>query len=377
MANRILIVDDDRSSRILLQRLLEKDGFEVLVCSEAREALQLIDSLDVSLIVSDYEMPEFNGAQLCEMVRQRQDDKASLPFILLTAHSGEMHEVESLESGANDFVSKPVNPAVLKARIDTHLRLHALRRELEVWRQNHELDLEAARITQRAILPGRIPQIAGWQVAAHYQPVIQVGGDMYDWLKLSDGHWLLWIADATGHGASAALLTSLTKLIFRHASGEISTPGEILREVNAEFYAIFRGKSFMTAACLVLHPGTGRLRFSGAGHPPLMIVSGEKATRQSIASQCPPLGIVGQLDCGEAEVELAPTDVALLYTDGLYAALDGQAGRGMPADLEPILPLQTASAEDFIRQTLQAAGAGESISDDLAIVAVRREATAG
>src|SRR5258708_5240010 len=152
---RILIVDDDRTACQLLARLLEGEGFEPISCADGREALQLIDSAQPALIVSDYEMPEFTGAQLCELVRSREDPElASLPIILLTAHGGEQHEVESLEAGANDFVTKPVNLAVLKARIDTHLRLHSLLRQLEQqntqpeqWRHSRSLEFAAAQIT--------------------------------------------------------------------------------------------------------------------------------------------------------------------------------------------------------------------------------------
>src|SRR3954453_15611985 len=130
---RILIIDDDRFARELLARGLERLRFQLRVCNDGREALQLIDTAPPSLVLCDYEMPEFTGAQVCELIRQHRDPEiAATPIILLTAHAGDDPEVESLEAGANDFVTKPVNSAVLRARIETHLRLHALRRELEV-----------------------------------------------------------------------------------------------------------------------------------------------------------------------------------------------------------------------------------------------------
>jgi sigma-B regulation protein RsbU (phosphoserine phosphatase) len=302
-----------------------------------------------------------------------QPELANLPIILLTAHAGEQHEVESLQSGANDFVTKPVNAAILKARIETHLRLEALRRELEVWRENHERDLEAARATQRAILPARPPQIAGWESAAHYRPVIQVGGDMYDWLRLADGRWLFWIADATGHGASAALLTSLTKLLFRHAATELTAAHEILRAVNLEFCSVFRRKTFMTAAAVIISPGAGQIEFAGAGHPPLFLIRAPGNGRiESLASQGPPLGIDPAQAYQQTCAELAPRDLALLYTDGLFSALDGDGHHSNPEDLTPILPRDAASAHEFVTLAVEASIGGKTIPDDLALVALRR-----
>src|SRR3954462_7491872 len=136
---RILIIDDDRFARELLARGLERLGFECVVCNDGREALQLIDTAPPSLIICDYEMPEFTGAQVCELIRQHRDPEiAALPIILLTAHSGDDPELESLAAGANDFVTKPINTAVLRARIETHLRLHLLRQQLEA--QKAELE---------------------------------------------------------------------------------------------------------------------------------------------------------------------------------------------------------------------------------------------
>ena len=379
---RILIVDDNDLSRLMLVRALEQRGLDSFDCRDGMEALQIVENYSPLLLVLDYEMPELTGAQVCELVRHHQDPViASLPIILLTAHAGEEHEVECLRAGADDFVSKPVNVTILKARIETHLRLHALRaelqaqkNELEQWRRNHEADLEAARLTQRAIIPQRLPQLAGWSLAAQYEPVMPVGGDIYDWIRLPDGGWVFWIADATGHGAAAALVTTLIKLVFRHAVDESTAPGNILEHVNSEFFSIFRGKSFMTAACLVLRPDTGKLAFAGAGHPPLFIARSDRNV-DALASQAPPLGIQPKLECREAPGELHPGDTALLYTDGLHSVVDVRGGRMTPYELPSLLPKSAASAPEFLKQTIEAAmkrADGRPFPDDLAVIALRR-----
>lgn len=376
---RILIIDDDRFARDMLARLLRGHGYECTVCNSGREALQIIDAAPPSLVLCDYEMPEFTGAQVCELIRQHRDpETAATPIILLTAHAGDDPEVESLEAGANDFVTKPVNSAVLRARIETHLRLHALRRELEVrkaeleeYRHNHEQDLEAAQITQQAILPARLPNIAGWEAAAHYQPVIQVGGDMYDWVRTSGGDWLFWISDATGHGASAALLTTLTKLVFRHAASEAISPCEILHSVNSEFHAILRGKSFMTAGCLRVRPDSGTLTWCGAGHPPLLVARAGGGT-DFVPSQSPPLGIIAHQESSENTIELSLGDTALIYTDGLYSTSDRRLA---PADLGELVARDADSVSQFLRGTIETifpSGTREALPDDVAAVALRR-----
>src|SRR5437762_13792680 len=92
--------------------------------------------------------------------------------------------------------------------------------ELEAWRGNLEQDLDAAQRTQRSLIPATPPVLTGWEIAGFYRPVIQVGGDIYGWLRMCDGRMVFWIAGATGHGAAAALLTALAELLFTYANDE-------------------------------------------------------------------------------------------------------------------------------------------------------------
>jgi len=380
-SEHILIVDDDSFSRRLLCRALGDHGFEAVECEDGMEALQVLEANGGALLVLDYDMPELNGAQICEVIRtHKRPEISATPIILLTAHSNSDHEVECLNAGANDFVTKPVNMAVLRARIETHLRLHDLRqqleennRELQRWRTAHERDLEAARLTQQAILPQRMPRLTGWEFAAEYQPLIQVGGDIYDWLPLPGGKLLVWIADATGHGASAALITTLTKWLFQSGASEASSPAEILQSVGGNFHGVFKGGSFMTAAVLVLDPISGLVTFSGAGHPPLLIVRANGEV-ESLASASPPLGIDGGKHATEVAATLHAGDAFLLYTDGLYTGTTPAGERLNAAEL-PGLITPPASAQALVAETIAAGTAsmgGASITDDLAAFAGMR-----
>jgi phosphoserine phosphatase RsbU/P len=341
---RILIVDDDPGSRRLLHRSLERT-YDVIECQSGAETIQLLEGAGPALLVLDYQMPDLNGAEVCELIRTSADSEvAQSPIIMLTGHSNEEHEIECLRAGANDFVTKPVNMAVLRARIDTHLRLHVLRKELlaqkielEEWRSRHEEDLQAARLTQQAILPSRKPAINGWTYAARYQPLMQIGGDIYDWVKAADGSLLVWISDATGHGASAALLTTLTKLLFRHAAAESPTPVGVMDYVEREFQAIFKGRSFMTAGCVSISPDSGRITFCGAGQPPLLVMR-HNGQAESIRSARPPLGLNKADASIEETCDLQPGDAILLYTDGLYE-IQNPAGQRLGAEaLAALLP---------------------------------------
>ncbi|MEP6957049.1 MAG: fused response regulator/phosphatase, partial [Chthoniobacterales bacterium] len=385
-AEYILVVDDDPMSRRLLVRALTASGFECRESADGSEALALLHADLPCLLLLDFDMPGLNGAEVLRRLRMDENPAiAQLPAIMLTGHGGEASEVLCLEAGANDFVTKPINQAVLRARIETQLRLSSMRDqlqdqndELEAWRTNLERDLAAARLTQQSLIPQKGPALDGWDVAAVYRPVIQVGGDIYGWLKLPDGRTLFWIVDATGHGASAALLTTLAKLLFHHGGLEHSRPATIMQAVNNDFRSIFGARSFMTAMCVALEPVSGRATIVGAGHPPLLIVRSSGAT-ESIASSAPPLGLVDRSDFAETEVDLRPGDAFFLYTDGLYGAENENAARLTPARLAAMLQPPLSTAQALLTRVIEQATEGQGdkpLPDDLAAIAVTRSSTA-
>jgi sigma-B regulation protein RsbU (phosphoserine phosphatase) len=331
---RVLIVDDDATSRRLLSAALMRAEFDVITASDGNEALERIHENPPDIAVLDFEMPALNGAELCAKIRQDESPPIrDLPVLMLTAHSGEEDEVACLQAGANDFVTKPVSRAVLVARIQTQLRLRALgdtlreqHDELARWRATQLGELDAARVTQSAIIPQVPPQVPGWHVQTMYTPLIQVGGDVYGWRRRPDGDWLFWVADATGHGVAAALFTALTALLFQQAAADSSSPGQVLSQVNDEFCNVFRGKSFMTGCCVRIS-ASGELAFAGAGHPPLLIRRAD-GTVEELRAQSTVLGLKKSERTEESTTRLEVNEMALLYTDGLYSLI-GKDGERM------------------------------------------------
>src|SRR5436189_3200911 len=380
----ILVVDDDAMSRRVLAQLLSAAGYNCRVCKDGSEALDAIQDRPPSVLLLDFDMPGPNGAEVLRRLRSVKDPTvAQIPAIMLTAHGSQQSEVSCLQAGADDFVTKPVNSAVLRARIETQLRLRFMRRqlerqndELEKWRRDLERDLAAARLTQQSLIPQKPLLLPGWQIATCYRPVIQVGGDIYGWLRMKDGRLLFWIADGSGHGAAAALLTTLAKLLFHHGSAEHNAPARVMEAVNDDFRGIFGGGSFMTAMCVAIDHKTGRAHAVGAGHPPLLIVRQNGAT-ESIASVAPPLGLVERSEFVETALDFEPGDAFLLYTDGLFGSSENGRHRVTPQQLEKMLNHSAPTAEVLLKGILEQVTPNnpkEALSDDMTALAVRRMA---
>jgi sigma-B regulation protein RsbU (phosphoserine phosphatase) len=363
-------------------RILSGAGYSCTQASDGIEALASLQADPPALLLLDFDMPGMDGAEVLKQLRQDAEPSiAQLPTIMLTGHGGEESEVSCLEAGADDFVTKPINEAVLRARIETQLRLRSMRiqlqqqnDELEAWRRNLERDLAAARLTQQSLIPQKPPVLPGWDIAACYRPVIQVGGDIYGWLRMADGRTLFWIADATGHGASAALLTTLAKLLFVHGSAEYNEPVEIMEAVNNDFRSTFGARSFMTAMCVALDPTTGRASVVGAGHPPLLVARNGGRT-EAIPSSAPPLGLLEQSEFLETNIDLEPGEAFFLYTDGLSGSGHDENPRLSSERLGEMLQPMAANAQGLLTRVMEQTGmteGGRVAPDDVAAVVVRR-----
>ena len=379
----ILVVDDDAMGRRVLAQLLNAAGYNCRVSTDGSEALEAIHARPPSVLLLDFDMPGLNGAEVLQRLRSDPDPTiAQIPAIMLTAHGSEQSEVSCLQAGANDFVTKPVNASVLRARIETQLRLHSMRRqleqqndELEKWRRDLEQDLAAARLTQQSLIPQKPLLLPRWQVATCYRPVIQVGGDIYGWLRMRDGRVLFWIADGTGHGAAAALLTTLAKLLFHHGSMDHDSPAKLMEGVDNDFRSIFGARSFMTAMCVALDPATGEAQVVGAGHPPLLVVR-HNGTTESVASVAPPLGLIKRAAFSETTNNVEPGDAFLLYTDGLLRWTKDESLRVTPGQLEKFLDHSAPNAETLLKRIVAQTAPGncaKTAPDDVAAIAVRRE----
>jgi sigma-B regulation protein RsbU (phosphoserine phosphatase) len=376
---QILIVDDDAASRKLLARMLSSAGYICRETDNATDALDLVHREQPTLLLLDLKMPGIDGAEALKRLRADPNPAiAQMPVIMLTGY-GES-EVQCLNAGANDFVIKPINAEVLRARIETQLRLHWLRaqlqqqnQELEAWRRDLERDLAAARLTQQALIPQNTPTLPGWEIAACYRPLIEVGGDIYGWLPIKHNRWLFWIADATGHGAAAALMTTLAKLLFHHGHAEHERPAAIMQAVNNDLRGIFGGRSFMSAMCVALDPKSGQASVVGAGHPPLLVTRFGRGT-EAIAASAPPLGLVEQSNFTETALELNPGDAFTLYTDGLFGASKNGGPPSTPTQLAGMINPFATSAQTVLELMLKAAArdVAKSRSDDVAAVVVRR-----
>jgi serine phosphatase RsbU (regulator of sigma subunit) len=243
-------------------------------------------------------------------------------LLILGPHlKGERYAHEEL--ALLDSLAPQVAPALRVALMVREQQVQARERErIEQERireqERIEQELQTARSIQRAFLPGEVPSLPGWQFVPYYQPAREVGGDFYDFLPCADGRLSLVIGDVSGKGIPAALLMATVHTMLRVATQEMTAPSEVLARVNALLAAEVPAGMFVTCFMALLDPASGCLRYANAGHEPPFLQHEGSATELWATGM--PLGMMPGTHYEEYEIELAPGDGLLFYSDGLVEA---------------------------------------------------------
>jgi PAS domain S-box-containing protein len=239
-------------------------------------------------------------------------------------------------------------------------------------RQRIEQELQVARLIQQTLLPKSLPRLAGYDMAAHYQPAREVGGDFYDFLELEDGRLGLVVGDVSGKGVPAAIVMAITRTML-HAAYRQGSPGEILQQVNNMFCPDIPPNMFVTCLAALLDSRTGRLQYANAGHD-LPYVRHADAVSELRATGMP-LGLMPNMSYEQKEIALKPGESVLLYSDGLVEAHDPQREMfGFPRMQEFVgAHPGGASLIDFLLAELaQFTGEEWEQEDDIALLTLQR-----
>ena len=253
--------------------------------------------------------------------------------------------------------------------------LEVANEELESFYYSVEQELGTARSIQHALLPKDLPKLEGWDIAYHYQPAREVGGDFYDFLRLDDGRVGVVIGDVSGKGIAAALVMANTQSVLRAVArrGNIA-PGQVLAEANEVLYAYIPSGTFVTCFYSILDPATGRIVYANAGHdPPFLQRDGDA---RELMARGMPLGLMPDMPYEEKESVLAAGNDLLFYSDGLVEAHDPQGEMfGFPR-LRKLIMSQSAGGEELVdfllAELTRFTGEDSEQEDDITLVTLER-----
>ena len=331
---RIVVVDDNMNDVLLVRRVLERAGYEVLYTNSGDEGLRLAAESLPDCVMVDYRMPGVDGYEFC---RRLKSDAVlrSIPVLMLTGAEGTRNVVDGLESGADDFVTKSSDIDVILARVRALLRVKAyqdriveqseqLRRLYEELSQksdkimalNQRLsrELEFARLIQEALLPNRAFSAERAEIRSAYVPSETLSGDFYDYF-VTQSQLHIFMADVSGHGLPSSILVSLLKSFLHSEAPDAATTAEFMRSLNEFLFATTLPSQFATALLLRLEGSD--LRFSNAAHPPFLLYRSQQRRVEPFEFASNLLGSLPNQWFEEKSVAVSPGDILFAYTDGL------------------------------------------------------------
>ena len=396
--SHILFVEDDPDLAGALQAAFQdadSNDFVVERASTLGAALTLLGSRDIDVILLDLNLPDSCGLETFSKIQRLAPD---LPVIILSGLADEALAVETVRAGAQDYVVKgSMSVPVLLRAVRYALERKQLQRQLadyacQLRTRNEAMkaELALARDIQRDYLPlgdASFPRHAAansalLQVHSRFQPAAELGGDFFDILEISDTEIGIFICDVMGHGVGAGLVAGILRGLIEEARPWAGDAGMFLSELNCGMRSVLchgEGPIFATACYLIADLEKKELRYANAGHPcPLFRdqLTGEVgALTWRPGEQRPALGLFDNVAYPVTRRRLRPTDLFVLYTDGLCEAA---ASDGIPfgterlyRDLREQGHRSTPELFQFLLEAAKAFSSRQTFEDDVCILGIQ------
>jgi phosphoserine phosphatase RsbU/P len=373
---KTVLLVDDTPANIQVANSILKDTYNIRIATNGAKALELANvTPSPDLILLDVMMPGMDGYEVCTRLKTAAETR-EIPVIFLTGQTEIEDETRGFEVGAVDYIHKPFSPAVVQARVRTHLVLRGIREQLAQQLLAIQKELETARQIQLSILPAEVPKIEGLDIAARYIPMSSVAGDFYDFIIVDEKHLGILVADVSGHGMPAALIASMLKIALAAQVTHAGDPAQVLLGLNQALCGKFQ-RHFVTAAYLFVDMEKQTLTYAGAGHPPLLLWGRPSEGVRAVVENGLFLGKFPEATYSSVELPLREGDWALLYTDGIPETINhSEIEFGTDRFKEFLESHQSTSADHFADRLLEelsqwsARDSGDDLDDDITLVAI-------
>jgi len=374
---KTVLVVDDAPTNIQIVNSILKDSYKVRIATTGAKALELVNAGPrPDLILLDVMMPGMDGYEVCSRLKTDPGTK-DIPVIFLTGQTETSDETHGFEVGAVDYIHKPFSPAVVQARVQTHLVLRGIREQLAQQLFAIQKELETARQIQHSILPHEIPTISGLDIAARYIPMTAVAGDFYDFIVVDDKHIGILVADVSGHGMPAALIASMLKIALAAQAPKAADPAQVLLGLNVALCGKFQ-HHYVTAAYIFLDMDKHLLRYAGAGHPPILYHASSARGVEDLLENGMFLGRFDFATYTSVEMPISAGAWCLMYTDGIPETTDPTDVQFGDERFRTFLAGQEWASADSLADGLltelsqwSSKAANEDPEDDITLVAIR------
>ena len=397
----VLVLDDSKAQRRLLARTLAKWGYETIEAESGEEALAITNNTQIDIVVSDWMMPGMSGVEFCRAFRDQCGDRPAY-FILLTAQTEREVLAEGLESGADDFLSKPFSSVELRARLRAGARV--VNAQLALAGKNQALstalsdlsdaysaierDLNGARKFQEGLVPNRFLKTGSLEISMLFQPSGHVGGDLVGYFWVDETQLAIYSVDVSGHGVASALMTARVASFLSDATPDrniaFDRDGDDHNLVNLEkvcgrlnevLQADVDSDQYLTMSIAVVDTTSGHVELCHAGHPSPVVQRADGSVEFTELFSTP-IGLIDHGEYARVSFDLEKGDRLMLYSDGITECPDPDDTLLDDEGLADIMKRQNdIRGPAFVDATVVALKefhGGDDFPDDLSAVLIER-----
>lgn len=384
MTPTILVVDDEPDLEILIKQRFKKqirdDELRFEFAQNGVQALNVLDQhKEISLILSDINMPEMDGLTLLQKISQKNNP--AMKSVIISAY-GDMENIRTaMNRGAFDFLTKPIDFHDLEVTVEKTIQhLDVIQRALK---SRDDLlavqrDLSTATRIQQSLLPKTFPPFPDRPEVDLFAAMItakEVGGDFYDFYFIDESRLAFAVGDVSGKGIPAAIYMAVSRTLLKAIAHQVGHPGEVLRRLNTLLIPESEEATFVTVCFGVINIHTGEVQYSNGAHPPPYHVRSTGEVGQLPLTDGSLLGKIPHVDFETKKLQMQKGDTLFIYTDGVIEAMDADMGQYNEERLEAYLKTTNGSGireivdgsiADIKKHTREAPQ-----SDDITVLALR------
>lgn len=324
--DKILIVDNNETNIDLISKFLDTNNSKIYTALSGKSALAKIKMFVPDLILLNSDFKDMSGFDVCKSTKSDAVTKYCLVLLMLEAETKD-YVLRSLHSGADDYIPKNFDSTVLISKVNSLLRVKHLGdritlqyKELKEKTELLDFQLKTARKVQRAIIRDINSKMGELEIKSRYLPALEIGGDFFDTKMLDSNRIGIVLGDVSGHGISAALLTSMLGMMFNTLVYQYDEPNRLLNAMNQQFYDIFEGSDTQMYACVfyaIVDIKEKTVLYSNAGQSFPIFVEPKKESAVELQLGGVPVGMLQDVVYSNNKIKYTNGDYLFFNTDGL------------------------------------------------------------
>ena len=319
----ILVVDDTLFNRKLMLEVLETkiDNARYLQAEDGIEAIEIVKTNEVDLVILDLMMPNKNGYEVLKELKNNPL-YSDIPIIVNSSVTDMDSIKQTLEMGAVDYFTKPLTPeqmeVIIPLKVNNTLKYHEQNRQLKMVSRNINNEMKMAGAFQKALISMYEDKLyPGLDLYVYFKACEHLSGDFFELVETGGNRWFI-IADIKGHGAAAAMMSFMVRKMFNNIIRQESQPKDVLEKINKAYHELKIDTELVFFSAFIGKINGNELTYSNAGHPHPALLSLDINKGRRLDCNGHFIGFMDDTTYTEETVVLEEEDCILLHTDGLY-----------------------------------------------------------